>query len=84
MSVLNVLSIVRCIGVNTVNGDADQAPEICAAFELLQREIRRIAAALKNLSCVAQCALDTVHREERVDRDQLESALCATVSTMSP
>jgi hypothetical protein len=50
LSLLNVLDIVHCIGVGVTSADANPAPEISAAFELLEREIQRVAAALEKLS----------------------------------
>ena len=50
LSLLNVLDIVHCIGVGVADGDERPTPEIAAAFELLEREIQRIAAALQKIS----------------------------------
>jgi hypothetical protein len=50
LSLLNVLAIVRCIGMGVAAGDKDPAPEIATAFELLGCEIQRIAAALERIS----------------------------------
>ena len=50
LSILNVLDIVHCIGVGVADGDEPPAPEISAAFELLECEIQRIAAALEKTS----------------------------------
>jgi hypothetical protein len=50
LSLLNVLSIVRCIGVGVADGEKAPAPEIAMAFELLGCEIQRIAAALEGIS----------------------------------
>jgi hypothetical protein len=50
LSILNVLDIVHCISGGVANGDEPPAPEISAAFALLEREIQRIAAALEKTS----------------------------------
>jgi hypothetical protein len=50
LSLLNVLGIVRCIGMGVANGEKDPAPEIATAFELLGCEIQRIATALQKIS----------------------------------
>jgi hypothetical protein len=49
-SLLNVLCIVRCIGMGVADGEKKPAPEIATAFELLECEIQRIATALKKIS----------------------------------
>jgi hypothetical protein len=49
-SLLNVLDIVHCIGVGVTSADDNPAPEISIAFELLEREIQRVAAALQKIS----------------------------------
>ncbi len=50
LSVLNVLGIVRCIGMGVANGEKEPAPEISMAFELLECEIQRIATAMEKIS----------------------------------
>jgi hypothetical protein len=50
LSLLNVLDIVHCIRVGVTSPDDNPAPEISAAFELLEREIQRVAAALERIS----------------------------------
>jgi hypothetical protein len=50
LSLLNVLGIVHCISVGVSNGDENPVPEISTAFELLEREIERIAAVLEKIS----------------------------------
>ncbi len=50
LSLLNVLDIVHCIRLGVTSPDDTPAPEISAAFELLEREIQRVAAALEKLS----------------------------------
>ena len=50
LSVLNVLGIVRCIGMGVANDDKEPAPEISMAFELLECEIQRIATAMEKIS----------------------------------
>jgi hypothetical protein len=50
LSVLNVLSIVRCIGMGVANGEKEPAPEMSMAFELLECEIQRIATAMEKIS----------------------------------
>ncbi len=50
LSLLNVLDIVHCISVGVTDGDELPSPEISSAFELLEREIGRIAAALETTS----------------------------------
>jgi hypothetical protein len=50
LSVLNVLGIVRCIGFSVTSADQNPAPEISAAFALLECEIQRIATALEKIS----------------------------------
>src|ERR1700719_4063484 len=49
LSVLNVLGIVRCIGMGVASGDKEPAPEISMAFELLECEIQRIATAMEKI-----------------------------------
>ncbi|MDB6015050.1 MAG: hypothetical protein JWL65_7300 [Gammaproteobacteria bacterium] len=50
LSVLNVLGIVRCIGMGVANGEKEPAPEMSMAFELLECEIQRIATAMEKIS----------------------------------
>jgi hypothetical protein len=50
LSLLNVLGIVRCIGIGVANSETDPCPEISTAFGLLEIEIQRIAAALEKIS----------------------------------
>ena len=50
LNLLNALDIVHCIGVGVTSDDDNPAPEISAAFELLEREIQRVAAALEKIS----------------------------------
>jgi hypothetical protein len=51
LGLLNVMGIVHCIGMGVANGEKDPpAPEIAAAFELLECEIQRIATALEMIS----------------------------------
>lgn len=44
---LNVLGIVHSMGVSFADAAGDPALEICAAFALLEEEIRRVAAGLE-------------------------------------
>jgi len=44
---LNVLGIVHSMGASFVDAAGDPALEICAAFALLEEEIRRVAAGLE-------------------------------------
>jgi hypothetical protein len=50
LKLLNVLDIVHCISVGVADGDEHPGPEIPAAFDLLECEIQRIAAALEENS----------------------------------
>jgi hypothetical protein len=50
LSLLNVLAIVRCIGMGVADGEKNPAPEIATAFELLGCEIQRIATTLEKIS----------------------------------
>jgi hypothetical protein len=47
LSVLNVLDIVHSMSASFVDVTADPAPEICAAFALLEQEIRRVSGGLE-------------------------------------
>ena len=47
MNVLNVLGIVHSMSASFVDVTADPAPEICAAFALLEQEIQRVSAGLE-------------------------------------
>jgi hypothetical protein len=44
---LNVLGIVHSMGASFADAAGDSALEICAAFALLEEEIRRVAAGLE-------------------------------------
>jgi hypothetical protein len=50
LSVLNMLGIVHCISVGVASDAANPTPEISAAFELLEREIQRVATTLEKIS----------------------------------
>jgi hypothetical protein len=50
LSLLNVLDIVHCISAGVEDDDKHPAPEISTAFELLEREIQCIAAALEKIA----------------------------------
>jgi hypothetical protein len=47
MNLLNVLGIVHSMSASFVDTAGDPAPEICAAFALLEQEIQRVAAGLE-------------------------------------
>ena len=47
MNLLNVLGIVRSMSTSFVDAAGVSAPEICAAFALLEQEIQRVAAGLE-------------------------------------
>jgi hypothetical protein len=47
MNLLNVLGIVRGMSASFLDAAGDPAPEICAAFALLEQEIQRVAAGLE-------------------------------------
>jgi hypothetical protein len=47
MHLLNVLGIVHSMCASFVDAAADPAPEICAAFALLEQEIQRVAVGLE-------------------------------------
>jgi hypothetical protein len=47
MNLLNVLGIVHSMSACFVETAGDPAPEICAAFALLEQEIQRVAAGLE-------------------------------------
>jgi hypothetical protein len=47
MHLLNVLGIVRSMSAGFVDAAGGPAPEICAAFALLEQEIQRIAVGLE-------------------------------------
>ena len=50
MNLLKVLGIVHSMSVSFVDADEVPAPEICAAFALLEQEIQRVAAGLEERS----------------------------------
>jgi hypothetical protein len=47
MDLLNVLGIVHGMSANFADAAGDPAPEICAAFALLEQEIQRVAVGLE-------------------------------------
>ena len=47
MNLLNVLGIIHGMSASFVDTAGGPAPEICAAFALLEQEIRRVAAGLE-------------------------------------
>jgi hypothetical protein len=47
MDLLNVLGIVHSMSASFVDAAENPAPEICAAFALLEHEIQRVAAGLE-------------------------------------
>ena len=47
MNLLNVLGIVHGMSASFVDTAGGPAPEICAAFALLEQEIQRVAAGLE-------------------------------------
>jgi hypothetical protein len=47
LSVLNVLDIVHTMSASFMDVTGDPAPEICAAFALLEQEIRRVSGGLE-------------------------------------
>jgi hypothetical protein len=51
---LNVLDVVHCMSIGIVTQAEDPAPEICAAFGLLEGEIHRIVEGLKEIALRAQ------------------------------
>ncbi len=51
---LNVLDVVRCMRRGIVTQADDPAPEISAAFGLLEGEIHRVVAGLKEIALRAQ------------------------------
>jgi hypothetical protein len=62
LSLLNVLGIVRCIGMGVASDAKDPAPEFATAFELLECEIQRIATALEKIrSVVIRCPQAMLH-----------------------
>jgi hypothetical protein len=50
MHLLSVLAIVRSMGATFADATGDPAPEICAAFALLEQAIQRVAAGLEERS----------------------------------
>jgi hypothetical protein len=50
VSLLNVLDIVHCMSASFVDAAGDIAPEISAAFALLEQEIQRVVAGLEEVS----------------------------------
>ena len=50
MNLLNVLGIVHSMSASFVDAAVDPAPEICAAFALLEQEIQRVAVGLEERS----------------------------------
>jgi hypothetical protein len=66
LSLLNVMGIVHCIGMGVAIGEsASPAPEIAAAFELLECEIERIATALERISL--RCAIREIAASARLE-----------------
>ena len=47
MRLLSVLAIIRGMGATFADATGDPAPEICAAFALLEQAIQRVAAGLE-------------------------------------
>jgi hypothetical protein len=47
MNVVNLLAIVQSMSASFTDSTGNPAPEISAAFDLLEQEIRRIAAGLE-------------------------------------
>jgi hypothetical protein len=47
VNLLNVLGIVHSMSASLVDAGGNPAPEICAAFALLEQEIQRVAAGLE-------------------------------------
>jgi hypothetical protein len=50
MRLLSVLAIVQGMGATFADATGDPAPEICAAFALLEQAIQRVAAGLEQSS----------------------------------
>ena len=50
LTLLNVLGIVHCMSDSFVAEAEDRAPEISAAFALLEQEIQRVIAGLQEVS----------------------------------
>ena len=50
LSLLNVLGIVHCMSDSFVADGEDCAPEIAAAFALLEQEIQRVVTGLEEVS----------------------------------
>ena len=50
MNLLNVLDIIHSMSASFVDAAVDPAPEICAAFALLEQEIQRVAVGLEERS----------------------------------
>jgi hypothetical protein len=50
MNLLNVLGIIHSMSASFVDAAGDPAPEVCAAFALLEQEIQRVAAGLEERS----------------------------------
>jgi hypothetical protein len=48
MNVVNVLAIVQSMSASFTDSTGNPAPEISAAFDLLEKEIQRIVAGLEN------------------------------------
>jgi hypothetical protein len=76
LSVLNVLGIVRCIGMGVANYEKEPAPEISMAFELLECEIQRIATAMEKISLRSEMSeISTAARLEIRQRKQGHASL---------
>jgi len=66
LGLLNVISIVHCIGMGVANGEKDApAPEIATAFELLECEIQRLATGLERISL--RCAMREIATPARLE-----------------
>jgi hypothetical protein len=50
MHLLSVLAIVQGMGASFADAPGDPAPEVCAAFALLEQAIQRVAAGLEENS----------------------------------
>ena len=50
VNLLSVIGIVHSMGASFVDVAGDPAPEVCAAFSLLEQEIQRVATGLEERS----------------------------------
>jgi len=55
LNLLNVLGMVQCMGLGMVNEADASAPEMSAAFDLLELEIQRVLTGLEEDSLCQAC-----------------------------